>query len=273
MRYTVCMNTKSIKKLSFHPKFGAVVDFIGALALLFFFRFVDSWPWLVLWCGLRIGLWIFLVRVVYYGGVKRISHFFSLIFFLLGSTFLYVFNEWRTGWYLLSGVYLLLPAFSFWLLPPKSSVLTFELKPERRVQLLLTFFGLAGVWSGIGAIILFNVFSANIFWWAWLLVPALFTTVASGWWWREYEVPMSSRLWWWVVAIFFLANEFGWIFIKLPSAFLVLGALMSWWWYVVWLMGRFHLSAEGIDWHRQRWFLAGNMLLLGALLVFVIRWH
>jgi hypothetical protein len=66
--------------------------------------------------------------------------------------------------------------------------------------------------------------------------------------------------------------EFSTVLLLLPSGFLVNGFMIVWLWYIFWLLARFHLSADGINWKKHRWFLGIQTALWLVFLLFIIKW-
>jgi len=89
--------------------------------------------------------------------------------------------------------------------------------------------------------------------------------------WRMYyQVPLG-RFTVWLLIIAVMSMELFWVIHLLPFGYLVLGFLATWLWYLLLLLIRFHMSAEGIRWKEQRRFLLTNAGVF-ILLLFVIRW-
>jgi len=89
--------------------------------------------------------------------------------------------------------------------------------------------------------------------------------------WRMYfQVPLQ-RFTIWLLIIAVMSMEVFWVIHLLPFGYMVLGFFAAWLWYLLLLLIRFHISAEGIRWKEQRRFLLSNAVVFIALL-FVIRW-
>lgn len=259
------------KKISFHPKFAAGIDLVLGLFFFFWLRGVGAW-WVVgLWFVLRLATWIFLIRLVYYPNNEgRTSHFFSLAFFCLGLLSLMLFAEADYLWYLLAIIFSLAPALSFFLLPSATSPLSFAFKPYRRARLILTMFGLYGIWTSMVAIYTLQIFAVS-YWW-WLILGAVLSALAAKWWWREYECLTGAQQNWWWLVFFLLEIEFAWLVRLWPLGYFVSGVVLIWFWFVFWLMARFHLSTAGINWKKQKIFLILNAIFLASFLIFIVRW-
>jgi hypothetical protein len=70
----------------------------------------------------------------------------------------------------------------------------------------------------------------------------------------------------------FVLSEMAYVVLLWPLGYFTSGLLLTWMWYIVWLMLRFFISEEGINWNRQRWFLLTNAILVGIFLSLLARW-
>ena len=66
--------------------------------------------------------------------------------------------------------------------------------------------------------------------------------------------------------------ELSWVLSVTPIGYLVFGLFLVWFWYLLWLMARFHFSNEGIIWKKQIPFLILNLGLLLIFVVFIVQW-
>lgn len=262
---------KKPKILSFHPKLAAVLDVVFGLLMMWWFQHLRTGEFLAIWFVLRMLWWLLLIRMVYYSpGLKRISHLFSLIIFHCGITLWLLFVEWVSSRYLVVGVGILFSAISFWLLPVVRTELSFIGKPQRRFRLLLSMIGLSGIWGGIGALYTFNIYAVSIP--VWIISGSVVSVIVGIFWWKEYGIDYKRSFWLWSLGGLILLIEFSWIILYWPSGFLVNGFIIVWLWYVFWLLGRFHLSTEGINWKKHRWFLGVQALLLLLFLLSTVKW-
>lgn len=261
------------KALSFHPRLAAGLDFIfGAVMLWWFFNLPNFW-WVGIWFVFRIFLWVGLLWLVYYSpGVKRTGHLLTFITFNLGATALLSILDWWVSRYLAAIIYAVAPAISFWLLPSSAQTLSFAIKPERRWRLALTTFGVAGIFCAWFAIYIFQLLSMQWWWAAWLITTLLITFI-SGWWWREYGLAYNKKFFMWLGGLALVLMQILAIVWWWPIGYLVGGCFMAWVWYVTWLMLRFNLSGEGINWKKQKWFILTNILLMTLYLLLLARWR
>ncbi len=263
-----------LKKISLHPKFAASIDLLVSAVFLFSLKeFAHSWWSIGLWLGLRVLLWALLIWIVYYAEeMSRPKHLFSLVALSLGSLAFLLFIEWNIAWYVYAGLFSLLSAFSFWLLPASHVDLAAFLKPHLRWRFLMSVVGLAGIFQGAQAVISFQIIQ-SVSSLVWLSLAALFAALFAGWWWWEYGAKINHRFWVWFGAWFVVTLEFFWVLNLLSLGYLVSSLILIWCWYVVWLLVRFNLSSEGIHWQRQLWFLGINALLFIFFLIFIARWQ
>ena len=262
----------SNKSISLHPKLAAGLDLFFGVIFVWLLKHVGVWWALGVWLGFRMLLWGVLIRLVYFSpGIKRLSHFFSLLVFGVGSLLLLMFMDWSAAWWVVVLAFVTLPAISFGFLPAKEVELSFEAKPYRRWKFLLTIFGLMGIVSGLFAMAAFQLFY-NVNGLIYIAIAAISIGVISVWWWNEYGVTLSRSIAVTVLMFMILMTELILIVMIWPLGFLANGLIIVWWWYIGWLLVRFHLSKDGIVWKKQKWFLLFNTLAMFIFLVLVVRW-
>jgi len=262
-----------MKNISFHPKLAAFIDIIANLAMFWGLFRLNNWQSLIIWFSVRTVLWIFFIRLVYYPKeISRLRHFLSLLFFNFGVLLSLIFMEWGSALTLTAAIFMIFSAVSFWLLPTKSEpgVINFVIKPYRRWLFLMDVFGLSLFWSSFYAGSSFQLINFNYFWLG-LVFASLLTSLISFWWWKEYAIENSKRLLWSVIVCFFIFLELSFVLWLWPLGFLVNGFIIIWFWYVFWLMIRFNLSKDGVNWKKQNVFLVINLILFIAFL-FVVKW-
>ncbi len=262
---------KKFPYISLHPKLGAVLELIIGLVWLTFLPQIDFWWKLVIWGAARLVVWVVLLRLVFYStGLSRFKHFFALALFNIGIIAYIVFIDQLLTRQVVEALAVALPAISIWLLPSTDQELSFALKPERRWRFFIAVLGLSGMWSGIIAGRAFGVYFINIGW----LVAAmtLITSAVSAWWWWEYALPIGRRFWESLFVITLLTLETGWAVTVSPLGFFEGGLVIIWMWYVLWLLMRFHISAEGIVWRKQIVSFVINGAGLVALVTLIARW-
>lgn len=270
LEFILIMNLKSI---SLHPKFAGVLDLLVGLFFLWGINLVKA-PWMLgVWFVARILVWLILIRLVYYPeNIKRFWHLLTVVVFHLGVSSLLLFVEWQYAWILVGLVYLLLPLISFWLLPTKGdNLLSFVMKPYRRWRFWMTVFGIFGIWVATFAAIALKIFDFS--YWILLLAGTIFTSLVSFWWWAEYQLENNKKLWIWLLALTIFIFEISWVFTMWPLGYFVSATLTAWWWYDIWLLGRFHMSPAGINWRKQNVFLILNGILLIIFLGLIVQWR
>ena len=261
------------RKFSVHPKLAAAGDFLLNIVTLLILPKLNNWQWFATWFAARAILWALFIRLVYYPPeLSRWRHFLSLIFFNFGTIIaLSIFVEWSIAWYLVIAVFVIFSAASFWLLPAGEGTLAFYQKPFRRWLFLMDAFGLAGFWCGIFALMQFQLWQ-NTFYPLLEFLGALTTALVSLWWWRAYGVEYSRRFWLSFAAVFVLIFQLAWVVAEWPVGFIVGGMTLIWFWYILWLVIRFNLSKDGVDWKKQKFFLISSFILF-ILLMFAAKWR
>jgi hypothetical protein len=78
-------------------------------------------------------------------------------------------------------------------------------------------------------------------------------------------------LFWRAITGLFIAQIF-WSIRLLPFGYMVSGVLLTWLWYMLQMLIRFHLREPGIVWKKQLPFLIGSGLVFLFLFIFYIRW-
>jgi len=259
-------------KISFHPKLAAFLDAIINIVLILILPKITVGWYLLIWLGFRTIIWALLVRVVYYPkDVGRWRHFFSLVSFAAGMLCILIFMEWAWSWYIMSALFVIFPFVSFYLIPAQDSKLPFLFKPQRRWIFLMNIIGLGGIWTGLNAIISLQFFY-NINSVVWLIIGSVLSTIMAIWWLLEYSIPFNKKIIIWTAALLVITLEFSWVIYLLPVGYYVSSLLLIWIWYSLWLIIRFHLSAEGVYWKKQTTFLILNLVTLFLFLGLVVRW-
>lgn len=105
-----------------------------------------------------------------------------------------------------------------------------------------------------------------------LIGAAMYGTIA---WiiWRLYipDVP-RDRLGWSAGVLALVLFELIWVMKYLPLGYLVLGAMVTWIWYLLQLFFRFSFTSMGIIWKEQTVFLFVNAAMFAVVLLFLVRW-
>ncbi len=262
-----------IKKIiSLHPKLAAILDGLFSLALMWWITKITS-PWLlILWFFFRIGWWVALVQCMYYPPfISRLKHLVALTIFNAGLLSFLVFIDWKVAWYLVAGLFIAVPVLSFWFVPERADELTVLAKPHRRSRFLMSVLGVAGLWSGAEALIVLQIVSQSVAWFV-IIFASVATVAISAWWWREYGLEYDKNFLMSGAVLLLVIFELAFLTVLLPLGYLMSSLFITWVWYIVWLVFRFTLSKEGINWKRQRNFLLVNAIILGIFLGAIARW-
>ena len=261
------------KLISFHPRLAAMLDFIVGALLLWWLTNITTPLLLGLWFAIRLLWWAVLQQCMFYPrAVSHWGHFFSLAVFNLGLAELLIFMDAQWTWELVGSIYWFIPSISFWLVPKDETTLTFAVKPLRRWQFLMTAVGMVGVWSGVYSLAIFQLAQYQTL--ALGLVGTVFVSVAiSGWWWRVYGIEKNNNFLLHLAIMFVIIVELAGVILLWPTGYLVSGLVITWLWYLLWRLFRFHLSPDGIDWTRQGRFFVLNAALMAVFLLFIVRWR
>lgn len=265
------------KSISLHPGLAAVLDLVFSLILLWWLKRIGAqigaWALLGLWFIARIIWWGFLLRLMYVPTpLRRWRHLAALFLFNCGLAIFLIFVDWRPAWYIVAAIFMIFPALSFWFVPDRPEELSLAFKPQRRTRFFLSVWGVAGLWNGVTAATIFQIFNRP---WEWIAVVAatIVTIAVSVWWWLEYGIAYSRRVAAAGVIIGTVMVETGYVILFWPLGYLASGFFITWVWYIVWLLLRFHLSTEGIRRKRQAFFLIGNASLMALFLALIARWR
>ncbi len=245
---------------------GGIMSVVSGFALLLI-RGVPN----ILTLAIVLPLWCIFLYVADYvllgaRGRKRIAHLavasaFGLTFLMsaLDSTrltfFLAIFGAISVG--LLYALATIRGA----LLPPA----------QKRVRRYIV-----AVWTGTVYACMTGQFAAIIFfpaapWWLMTFAVSFFAAFAAHLIWREYEpLTKGTELVWFLVVLVSMI-EFVWVLTMLPFDYFVSSFVATWVWYLLQLFIRFHVSRQGVLWHKHIRFLLGNALAMILFFVFVAR--
>jgi hypothetical protein len=269
------------KSISLHPKFVAVVDGIINLGMLWWLSQMASTSWWMVgvWILVLLLIWGLLMYLMYYPPeFSKLRHLLSLVIFSIGMSSYLLFVEWQPTWLLIGACFLIFNFFSFWLIPASNIPISPFMKPNMRWRFIMSVLGLSGIFVGIRAVVVFQLFDSSVNPilgndWFWLIVGAIVSTFIAGWWWNEYSFKFDTKFWRNIFLWFILMAELLWVIQLLPMGYLVSGLILIWCWYILWLLVRFSMSPEGIDWKRQMWFLGINAVLFISFLTFAVKWR
>ncbi len=150
----------------------------------------------------------------------------------------------------------------------REEYISYKQKPYRRLLVILWVFNAYAFSSTLFALGLF--FQSLPFWLLTLVGGVLFAYISVVIW-KMYLVGAAKNFVLWTPVLFFVIIEVIWVIHLLTFGYLVSGLLVTWVWYVIQILVRFHLSKRGIIWKKQKWFLFFNFVLYLAVL-FLVRW-
>jgi hypothetical protein len=116
------------------------------------------------------------------------------------------------------------------------------------------------------------LFFPNIYFWLVATLLSFFCSLASFFVWKMHLRFRFSQSLFWLFMVTFIMIEVIWVLHLLPFGYLLMGLIVTWLWYIMQLLIRFHLGPKGIIWSRQRWFLASNLVLIILLFIYFVRW-
>ncbi|OGH78610.1 MAG: hypothetical protein A2469_00065 [Candidatus Magasanikbacteria bacterium RIFOXYC2_FULL_40_16] len=151
----------------------------------------------------------------------------------------------------------------------EDSFLQIEQKPYRRIMVVIWSFDAFAIITTIFALSLF--FPKIPFWALNLIGGAVFAGISVMIWKKYFEIARKQWLIW-AFLIGFLMIELIWVMHFLPFGYLVSGFFLTWLWYILQLLTRFHFGPNGVVWKRQILFLSVNLVIFAALLLFFVRW-
>jgi len=221
--------------------------------------------WLVL---LALLVWLLVSGLAYFYLHKNFSDLGLLLLSELSFFGLVILVEWGFLRWLL----LVLAGISVFLLLLKMQNipgLSFYQKPVRRIKMILWVFDVYAIFTVIFALDLFFI---SVPFWLLILVAGVVGGVVAIMIWQMYTKVEFRQVLFWSGLIGLVVVELVWVLHLLPLGYLVLGALVTWLWFLMQVFIRFHLSPRGIIWKNQMWFLITNFILFFIILFFIVRW-
>lgn len=143
-------------------------------------------------------------------------------------------------------------------------------KPYRRFVLFAWVWCIFGICSTIFALELF-IPTPGLFVFLLLGGGIVMGLVPSFVWQMYFPVAKKSFLLWMLI-VGFVSMQLVWALHFLPLGYLTLGLLVTWAWYLLVLLARFHWDENGINWKRQFPFLLTNVGIFVILVLFFVRW-
>ena len=149
------------------------------------------------------------------------------------------------------------------------SFLRIQQKPYRRIMVLIWSFNAFAITTALFALSLF--FPAIPFWFVTVAGGIIFGFISFMIWRMYFQLQMKQSAIW-IFLIVFLMVELIWSMHFLPFGYLVSGFFITWFWYLLQLLIRFHFGSKDVIWRKQVWFLISNAILLAILMIFFVRW-
>lgn len=261
-----------LRIISLHPKLAAIFDAVFSVILLWWMVGFRSPSMIGVWFAIRLIWWIVLSQFVYYPPyLSRIRHFVSLVIYNIGIVPFLIFSD-PTTIRIIQFFAIAAPFISFWLIPPQADSLSIMVKPHRRWKFFMSLFGVAGIWLFVEASITFQIITGNLIFSS-IAIASLLTTAISYWEWKEYSLEANKDFYSMLFVMFLLLLEVGAILFLWPVGYFISSFILTWFWYVIWLLFRFYLSKEGIHWNQQRIFIIANLILMILFLTSFVRWR
>lgn len=244
-----------------------ILGFVAMAALFVMLRFP---LWYVV-LG-TIGVWMLLVmigwRVLYVWERMSVEVLFIVWTAIFASTGLFFVVDWpilRTS--IMIGTGLLSTVLFGWSISSLGYTTHIE-KAYRRILMMLSVFNVYALLTTLFAL---HIFFQEIGFVYFAMVQTGITGIVTFLVWRLYYPITIKKSWFWLCIIMLIVFELCWAMQVLPLGYTVLGLLVTWVWYIVQLLFRFHISEAGVNWNKQRSFLIANGVLF-LLILFLVRW-
>ena len=186
-------------------------------------------------------------------------------FVSLASIVEWNFLDWPFILFLMGVVFVLFQSIA----SEQENLLSVQQKPYRRIMALVLSFDAYALLSTAFAL---TLFFPDIPFWLLTLAGGMILGAISFMIWKMYFQLQSRQGIAWSFLLALLMVELIWVMHLLPFGYLVSGFLVVWVWYMLQLLIRFHFSPRDVVWRKQIWFLAVNVILYVALMVFFVRW-
>ncbi len=175
--------------------------------------------------------------------------------------------------YFFAGFVALLFGVLFGVKENSSIPLSYGRQPFRRFAMMMWVFNIYAFFSFLFAIgVLFlSEWPGSL---PFVLVPlaGIMGGLVAGEIWKMYvKFEAKTFLFWRVVTALFISEIF-WSIGLLPFGYLVSGVILTWIWYMLQMLTRFHFQGSGILWKKQLPFLILSVVVFLFLALFFIRW-
>lgn len=240
-----------------------------SLAGLFLIVLIPKW-WMIivvlfLWLIISFCVYFFIYR--FHSDVfANLSLFVITQFSFLGLVILVEWNFLRWLLLILSVVFIFLLAFKS---ENVESQLSLYYKPIRRMKMMLWVFDTYALFTVLFA---FDLFFVTVPFWILSLFFGFFSGFVALMIWQMYFGSEIKQMVFWMSILGMLTIELVWALSSLPLGYLVLGAFVTWVWFIMVIFVRFNLGPQKIVWHKQAWFLFSNLFLFFIILFFIVRW-
>lgn len=224
--------------------------------------------------ALAIILW-FAILILVENRLKRHKEMAqSILPILLATAIAFVSLSGVIEWKFLDWPFILLLVLVIWILFQSiiirdKSLLRVEQKPYQRIMVLVWSFDAYALSAALFAV---SLFFPDIPFYALAIIGGAVFGLIGFMIWRMYFHLDSRRGLAWIFLVSFLLIELIWVFHLLPFGYLISGFFVTWIWYILQLLVRFHFSPKDVMWKKQIWFLACNVILCLALMIFFVRW-
>lgn len=227
------------------------------------------WFFLILfvWIGFSVAISVFVRALQTDSDKNLLSLFLSVV--ISSSLLLVVLEFTRLRQFYILIVTALMAVLSYWG-TGAGDIIFHRGKPFRRFVVI--------TWTMIHYAFSTTIFAILTFFpnspWRFLLI--LLSGIVSGAiaimvWERYYSARPKSFILWSLVFALSMMEIVG-VMQLLPLAYVALGFIVTWIWYLLLLFVRFHLSEKGIIWKKQRVFIATNVILFIVMMLFFFRW-
>lgn len=222
---------------------------------------------------LTLFVWIALLVVVEIKTRKKQNNLQTILPVLLATVVAFVSLASILEWYFLNYSFTALIGFEIMLLfqaiSGQGDFLPLAQKPYRRIMVLIWSFNAFAIIATIFALSLF--FPSIPFWFLTVMGGLIFGFISVMIWQLYFQLGARQGLIW-IGLVAYLMMELIWAMHFLPFGYLVAGFFLTWVWYILQLLARFHFAPHGIVWKRQILFLLINAVTFFLMLAFFVRW-